>query len=65
VETQGSNCEASRKKFTGPTKGWFPEIYNAVFTFFSREMQGWNKPYYTVLMAHTVTIIFTKSSSQS
>jgi hypothetical protein len=29
-----SGCEASRRKFTGPKKGWFLEIYDAVFTFF-------------------------------
>jgi len=27
-------CEASRKKFTGPKKGRFPEIDDAVFKFF-------------------------------
>jgi len=27
-------CEASRKKFTGPKKGRFPEIDDAVFMFF-------------------------------
>jgi len=27
-------CEASRKKFTGPKKGRFPEIDDAVFAFF-------------------------------
>ena len=29
-----SGCEASRKKFTGPKKGRFPEIDDAVFKFF-------------------------------
>jgi len=29
-----SGCEAPRKKFTGPKKGRFPEIDDAVFTFF-------------------------------
>jgi hypothetical protein len=29
-----SGCEASRRKFTGPKKGRFPEIDDAVFTFF-------------------------------
>ena len=29
-----SGCEASRKKFTGPKKGRFPQIYDAVFKFF-------------------------------
>jgi hypothetical protein len=29
-----SGCEASRRKFTGPKKGRFPEINDAVFTFF-------------------------------
>ena len=29
-----SGCEASRKKFTGPKKGRFPEIDDAVFAFF-------------------------------
>jgi hypothetical protein len=29
-----SGCEASRKKFTGLKKGRFPEIDDAVFTFF-------------------------------
>jgi hypothetical protein len=27
-------CEASRRKFSGPKKGRFPEIDDAVFTFF-------------------------------
>jgi transposase-like protein len=29
-----SGCEASRRKFTGPKKGRFPEIDDAVFTVF-------------------------------
>jgi hypothetical protein len=29
-----SGCEASQRKFTGPKKGRFPEIDDAVFTFF-------------------------------
>jgi len=29
-----SGCEVSRKKFTGPKKGRFPETDDAVFTFF-------------------------------
>jgi hypothetical protein len=29
-----SGCEASRRKFTGPKKGRFPEIDEAVFKFF-------------------------------
>ena len=29
-----SGCEASRKKFTGPKKGRFPQIDDAVFNFF-------------------------------
>jgi hypothetical protein len=29
-----SGCEASRRKFTGSKKGRFPEIVDAVFTFF-------------------------------
>jgi hypothetical protein len=29
-----SGCEASRRKFTGPKKGQFPETGDAVFTFF-------------------------------
>jgi len=29
-----SECEASRKKFTGPKKGRFPQIDDAVFKFF-------------------------------
>jgi hypothetical protein len=36
-----SGCEASQRKFTGPKKGQFPEIDDAVFTFFSRESQDW------------------------
>ena len=28
-----SGCEASRKKFTGPKKGRFPEIDDAIFKF--------------------------------
>jgi len=31
-----SECEASRKKFTGPKKGRFPETNDAVFTFFQQ-----------------------------
>jgi hypothetical protein len=33
-------CEASRRKFTGPKKGRFPEVDDAVFTFF-QETQDW------------------------
>jgi hypothetical protein len=29
-----SGCETSRRKFTGPKKGQFPETLDAVFTFF-------------------------------
>jgi hypothetical protein len=29
-----SGCEVSRRKFSGPKKGRFPEIDDAVFTFF-------------------------------
>jgi hypothetical protein len=29
-----SGCEVSRRKFSGPKKGRFPEIDGAVFTFF-------------------------------
>jgi hypothetical protein len=36
-----SGCEASRRKFIGPKKGRFPETDDAVFTFFSKEMQDW------------------------
>jgi transposase-like protein len=36
-----SGPEASRRKFTGPKKGLFPEVDDAVFTFFSRETQDW------------------------
>jgi len=32
-ETAISGCEASRRKFTGPKKGQFPETDDAVFTF--------------------------------
>jgi hypothetical protein len=35
-----SRCEASRRKFTAPKKGRFPEIDDAIFTFF-QEMQDW------------------------
>jgi hypothetical protein len=35
-----SGCEASQRKFTGPKKGRFPEIDDAVFMFF-QEMQDW------------------------
>jgi hypothetical protein len=35
-----SRCEASGRKFTGPKKGRFPEIDDAVFMFF-QEMQDW------------------------
>jgi hypothetical protein len=34
-----SGCEASRRKFTGPKKGRFSEIDDAIFYFFSRETQ--------------------------
>jgi len=33
-KTAISGCEASRRKFTGPKKGRFPEIDDAVFTCF-------------------------------
>jgi hypothetical protein len=33
-KTAISRCEASQRKFTGPKKGRFPEIDNAVFTIF-------------------------------
>jgi hypothetical protein len=33
-KTAISKCEASQRKFTGPKKGRFPEIDDAVFTFF-------------------------------
>ena len=37
-----SGCEASQKKFTGPKKGRFPEIDDAVFTFFHERCKtGW------------------------
>jgi hypothetical protein len=36
-----SRCKASQRKFSGPKKGRFPEIDDAVFTFFKREMQDW------------------------
>jgi transposase-like protein len=36
-----SGCEASRRKFTGPKKGRFPEVDDPVFKFFSRETQDW------------------------
>jgi hypothetical protein len=37
-----SGREASRRKFTGPEKGRFPEVDDAVFAFFfSRDMQDW------------------------
>jgi hypothetical protein len=35
-------CEVSRRKFTGPKKGRFPETDDAVFTFFQeRRKTGW------------------------
>jgi hypothetical protein len=37
-----SACEASLKKFAGPMKGKFPEIYDAVFVFFQRRKTGIN-----------------------
>jgi len=40
-KTAISRCEEAWRKFTGPKKGWFPEIDDAVFTFFSRETQDW------------------------
>jgi hypothetical protein len=54
-----SGREASRRKFTGPKKGRFPEIDDAVFTFFQDKLL-----YCIVLTARTATIIFPKSSSQ-
>jgi transposase-like protein len=37
-----SGHEASRRKFTGPKKGRFPEVHDAVFAlFFSKETQDW------------------------
>jgi hypothetical protein len=35
-KTAISGCEASRRKFTGPKKGRFPEIDDAVFMFFQK-----------------------------
>jgi len=32
-----SGCEVSRKKFTGPTKGQFPQIDDAVLSSFVRD----------------------------
>jgi hypothetical protein len=34
-----SKCEASRKKFTGPKKGQFPNIYDAGFTFIQERLK--------------------------
>jgi transposase-like protein len=36
-----SGYEASRRKFTGPKKGRFPENDDAALTFFSREALDW------------------------
>jgi hypothetical protein len=47
-----SKCEVSRKKFTGPKKGRFPEIDDAVLRF-SQELQDWNKLYSIIPMACT------------
>jgi hypothetical protein len=35
-----SGCEAPQRKFTGPKKGWFPEIDDAVFTFFQERCKS-------------------------
>jgi transposase-like protein len=35
-----SGCEAFRRKFTGPKKGRFPEIDDAVFTFFQERRKN-------------------------
>jgi len=59
-KTTIGGCEASRRKFTGPKKGRFPEIDDAVFTFFQDKLL-----YCIVLTARTAAlIIFPKSSSR-
>jgi hypothetical protein len=35
-----SGCEVSRRKFTGPKKGQFPEIDDAVITFFKEKCKN-------------------------
>jgi hypothetical protein len=50
-KTPINGCEASRRKFTGPKKGQFPEIDDAVFTFFQDKLL-----YCIVLTAHTVAL---------
>ena len=52
-KTAISGCEASRRKFTGTKKGRFPEIYDAVFTFFQDKLL-----YCIVLMACTAALSF-------
>jgi hypothetical protein len=52
-----SKCDVLQKKFTGPKKGQFPEIDDAVLTFFfSGEAQEWNNC--VVLMACTAALLF-------
>ena len=48
-----SGSETSRRKFTGPKKGRFPEIDDAVFTFFQDKLL-----YCIVLTAHTAAVSF-------
>jgi len=50
-KTAISGCEASRRKFTGPKKGQFPEIDDAVFTFFQDKLL-----HCIVLTARTVAL---------
>ena len=57
-KTAISGCEASRRTFTGPKKGRFPEIDDAVFTFFQ------DKLLYCSYGTCSGSIIFPKSSSR-
>jgi hypothetical protein len=56
-----SGCEASRRKFTGPKKGQFPENDTAVFTFFFQD-----KLFYCIVFTACKAALsfFPKSSSR-
>ena len=47
-------CEASRKKFTGPKKGRFPETDDAVFKFFSERRKTGLFVSYDLLRKETI-----------
>jgi len=52
-KTAISGCEASQRNLSGLKKGWFPEIDDAVFTFFQDKLL-----YCVVLTARTAALPF-------